>query len=268
MKRDKLYRVTGVVRFTTAFHLGSGQAGDQISDMGVLKDPRGNPLLPGSTLKGKCRATAERLAPSLSLKACMLDTALSGIDCVSDERTFKEKHGDPRKTLREKLEANSASAEEWLRGNTCDVCWLFGSPLRASRIFFADGELLAESWSGVVETRDGVVLNRDSGTAVEGLKYDFEAIPARTAFRVAIQVEDPTKEQLALVGATLSEWQLGFQLGGFTSRGLGWAILEDVVVGSVDFQNGDQVRDYLLKRKLTMQAGLGDFEKALVSTLG
>ncbi|HHC25089.1 MAG TPA: CRISPR-associated RAMP protein, partial [Desulfobacterales bacterium] len=78
-------RITGNLVFETAFHIGSGKEGELAADMGVLLEPDGRPILPGSSLKGNFRSFAERLSDYLGLKACLLDSDLSGVKCVSDE---------------------------------------------------------------------------------------------------------------------------------------------------------------------------------------
>lgn len=235
-------RITATLIFETAFHVGSGKEGDLATDMGVLKDRQGLPVLPGSTLKGSFRAAAEKLASHLGFSACMLDASLSGQDCVGDQAYFK-KVNDEFKEIK-----NEEHKLDWLGTYSCDVCRLFGSPLQASRIFFSDGRLL--TWQGGYQVRDGVAIDRDSGTARHGLKYDFEVTSADTAFEVIIEMENPEEREFALVAAVIAEWQSGFRLGGFTSRGLGRVVLTKVKIERVDYSDSDQLKEYLLKRKM------------------
>ena len=51
-------RVTACLVFDTAWRIGSGKEGETMSDLGVVLDPNGNPVLPGSSLK---REIAEHL---------------------------------------------------------------------------------------------------------------------------------------------------------------------------------------------------------------
>jgi CRISPR-associated RAMP protein (TIGR02581 family) len=245
---EKKIKITGKLEFTTAFHIGSGQEGDLGTDMGVLKDSDRNPLLPGSSLKGNFRATAEKLASYLGLSACLLDKSLSGFNCVGDQGYFRQNNEDfnKLKTEAEKL--------QWMQDNTCDVCRLFGSPICSSRIFFTDG--LLKSWAGAYEIRDGVVIDRDSETAVDGLKYDFEATPAGAVYEIKIELENPEDKDLALIAAVLCEWESGFKLGGFTSRGLGSVKLFDKKVKMVDYTRIDSLKNYLLSGKMQESANL------------
>ncbi len=89
-------------------------------------------------------------------------------------------------------------------------------------------------WASIIQIRDGVVIDRDSHTAVDGLKYDYEVVPAGAVFKVIIEVDNPTDQDLALLGAALFDWSCGNSLGGFTSRGLGRFHLRSIEVGEID----------------------------------
>jgi len=240
---ERKMRIAGDLVFETAFHIGSGKEGELATDMGVMKEVDGRPLLPGSTLKGCFRSAAERLAFHLDLRACLLDASLSGVPCVGDEayrrKVLKEFQALPEE--KEKL--------QWLEGHTCHVCRLFGSPFQASRIFFGDGEL--KEWAGSYQVRDGVCIDRDSETARPKLKYDFETAPAGARFGFRAELENPVEEDLALTGAVLAEWESGLRLGGFTSRGLGCARLENVRTEQVDCTDFEQLRAYLVERRMS-----------------
>src|SRR5262249_42067434 len=145
---------------------------------GIVLDPTGMPLLPGSSLKGKLRNTCEALAHALDLRACLLNFEASGVRCPSDVRLYGEEMRDEVKKV---LKAGLGAQLDWIETNTCDVCKLFGSPVRASRLRLSDGRLQNPE-AVVVQVRDGVVLDRDSHTAVNGLKYDYEVAPAGTRF--------------------------------------------------------------------------------------
>src|SRR5262249_22036645 len=171
-------RIRGRVIFETAWRIGSGKEGETMSDLGVVRDPLGNPVLPGSSLKGKLRSTCEVLAHALNLSACLLSQQASGQDCVGDVDRHQQLRAQYEKVAQAGLQARLG----WIDAHTCDVCKLFGSPVQASRIRCSDGRLCNEEM--VIQVRDGVVLDRDSRTAVDGLKYDYEVVQAGTAFEV------------------------------------------------------------------------------------
>jgi CRISPR-associated RAMP protein (TIGR02581 family) len=232
-------RILGRIVFETAWRIGTGREG-QAADLGVLLDPVGQPILPGSSIKGKLRNTCEALAPALNLRACLLNVGASGVECTSDVNYARE--NNLRDGYREALQDGPKAQLDWIQRKTCDVCKLFGSPVQAARLRCSDGKLV-NSEAAAVRVRDGVVLDRDSHTAVDGLKYDYETVAAGTAFKVCFDLDNPTPDDEALVGAALFEWSAGSSLGGFTSRGLGRFRLEQVELLGVDFANpGEKVR--------------------------
>jgi CRISPR-associated RAMP protein (TIGR02581 family) len=247
--RSKL-RITGTVVFDTAWRIGSGKEGETMSDLGVVLDPGGQPVLPGSSLRGKLRSTCETLAHALDLTACLLNVSASGVKCVSDVKYYAEKSekaGSKREEYRRASERGLTDRLNWIDQHTCDVCKLFGSPLRASQLRISDGIL--QAWANVVQVRDGVVLDRDSHTAVDGLKYDYEVVPAGSEFRIMLDLDNPSDTDLALLGAALFEWHAGSSVGGFTSRGLGRFRLLNIKVAGVNFDEPKQRIQYLTKLK-------------------
>lgn len=236
-------KIDGTLAFETAFHIGSGKEGELATNLGVLIELDGRPILPGATLKGCFRATAERLAVYLGLSACLLDSELSGSNCFTglEKKERKKKFdGFIEKSETEKL--------QWLEDNTCDICRLFGSPLQSSRIFFSDGRLI--NWSNSLQIRNGVCIDRDSETARPGALYDYEVVPAGAIFEVSIELESPSDNELAIVAAVLSEWEDEFRIGGFTSRGLGRVKFKNRSVRRVDYADAEQLKFYLLKREM------------------
>lgn len=236
MKLDKRLEIKGRIRFETAFHIGSGSGGAGASDMGVLLDHGGQPVLPGSSLKGVFRSTAEALAEHLGASTCFLDK-LQKICAGGNEDLAKDR-------LEKLSRASAAEIDQILSSSLCDTCRLFGSVLSKGKIRFSDAPVL--EWAGALEIRDGVGIDRDSGTAVPRVKYDYEAVPAGASFAFTMTAENLTEREQALVFVVLGEWQRRFHLGGMTSRGFGAARLVDVELSAVDFSEPDQRLAYLL----------------------
>jgi CRISPR-associated RAMP protein (TIGR02581 family) len=248
-------RIAARLVFDTAWRIGSGREGE-ISDLGVLLDASGQPLLPGSSLKGRLRSTCEGLASTLGLTACLLNSSATGVDCASDVQWYR----DHRQAYQDALQRGPDEQLRWIDRYTCDVCKLFGSPVRAARLRCSDGRLV-DSHAAAVRVRDGVVLDRDSHTAVDGLKYDYETVAAGTTFHLLLDVDNPKERDEALLGAALFQWCAGDSLGGFTSRGLGRFHLEQLELSGVDFSILEERKRYLTHadpaRKWTLR---GDWE--------
>ena len=231
---EEKIHLTACLVFDTAWRIGSGKEGETMSDLGVVLDSNGNPVLPGSSLKGKLRSTCETLSHALGLSACMLNHAASGVSCTSDVNYYHSARNDYQQAYQKGLR----SRLQWIDDNTCDVCKLFGSPVQAGRLWVSDGAL--KDWASVVQVRDGVVIDRDSQTAVDGLKYDYEVVPSSSRFQICIDLENPTNSDRALLGAALFDWHAGNSIGGFTSRGLGRFHLEGIKLYGVDMAVSEQ----------------------------
>lgn len=246
------YFVSGKLVFRTPFHIGSGREGVTGSDFGVLLSSDGKPVLPGSTLKGKFRSDCEKIAHLLGLRSCFLlqvdpDNLPAELDkCVSNTKYWSRLPEELRKSSGfERYQQLGLSGGKGAK--ICDICQLFGSTAWGSRVFFEDGQL--EHWAGTLERRDGVVIDRDSETAVDKFKFDYEVVPASTSFRVRFEVENPSNDELCLITAVLLEWEEGVRLGKGTSRGIGLAELQDIEVHKVDFQNAESWLNWLLKKE-------------------
>jgi CRISPR/Cas system CSM-associated protein Csm3 (group 7 of RAMP superfamily) len=104
---------------------------------------------------------------------------------------------------------------------TCPTCRVFGSPYVAAKARFTDAPLHGDTWLGT-EIRDGVGIERDTRTARAGIKYDFEAVPAGTSFKLQVSLDnvEPAEVGMVLMGFDLLDKGIA-RLGGIKSRGLG-----------------------------------------------
>ena len=261
---QSLYLFKGTITLNSALHIGGGTLNTTNTDSTVVRTPDGLPFIPGSSFKGVFRSTVEKLAGMLpELEVCALD---GGKDCFHRKFMQKTASGQSRyDELKNRIQAQAknhadssktrAELQEELLfsevlGEICDTCQLFGNGFTASKIFFSDLEMV--DWAGVTQIRDGVVIDRDSEKAVEGLKYDFEVVPAGAVFTFEIRLENPRDpKDIGLTCLGLNEFQSGFgHLGGNRSRGLGNCSLEITEAYQTDFSDNYQLKNYLLKTKL------------------
>ncbi len=260
---------TGKLVMQTALHIGGGKATLSSSDSPVVLTPEQQPYIPGSSFKGALRSTVEKLAASLpGFTTC----ALTAVD--EDELNEELKQGRQMKDFcstarqweitrrRQQSGANAAQITRQAIDELCDTCRLFGSPFAASRVHVSDLALAGDQWNDILEIRDGVAIDRDSERAKDGLKYDFEVVPASATFDLKIVLEDATRKDIQLLCVGLSEYTQGFGgVGGKRSRGLGMARLEDLHVQTLElFTEGvderpvdaperlRRLRQYLLNR--------------------
>ena len=220
----------GFLLMETALHIGTGQ-GSPTTDAGVTRDHQGRPFIPGSSLKGALRSAVERRAEWLGLTSCRLEPGYPS--CLSTNRLAAEQWrnlslGERRQNFDEEL---------------CDTCKLFGSTSFAAKVHMDDlpvVEDLEEIAPSLIEVRDGVGIDRDSGTTAEGAKFDYEVVPSLTAFRFYLTAENLEPAQSALLGLGLLEMMNGaVPLGGKSTRGLGRCRLSLQRLYHVAFTQGD-----------------------------
>jgi len=185
-------------------------------DMMFVRTERGGAgetvYIPGASLKGVVRSTAERILRSLSL-AFACDPLDQGVRCTKEAGRLADdaQHlGDPRHTAR-------------VYRLLCRACRTFGSQALGSRVQFADAYppagLLAQA--NATETRSGVAIDRRTGAAAKGKLYNYEVVTGG-AFDATVLMTNYELWQLALLGLALREMQEGFvRLGSARSRGLG-----------------------------------------------
>ncbi len=212
---NQRYRITARIVTITALRVGAGKAQDpEATDLPILRDARGRPFLPGSSVKGALRSGLERVLRGLGrrdFRACNVLDDHARCTAQLEERA-KRKRGSV--TLAE------------VRSAVCTTCGLFGSPLLGGRFFVHDLPL-SDGERSRTEVRDCVGINRDLRVAHPTAKYDIEAVPPGTAFTLEILLENADEVQLALTLQTLNMLNQGqIQLGGVTSRGLGRVRLE------------------------------------------
>lgn len=276
------YVFEGKLEMLTALHIGGGKATLSHTDSPVVLTPDGLPFIPGSSFKGTLRSTIEKLVSSLpsnlGLRSCGLPTEENTNEpCpTAHQKELIEQRRKARETIQANQEARGTELAEKIlaeaRQNLCHTCQLFGSPYAAARITLHDLYLLNEEWGATTQIRDGVAIDRDSGTAKNGAKYDFEVVPATTTFAMRILLENATEQDLQLISIGLSEFLHGFGgVGGLRSRGMGACILKDVVISYLDLTSGNEqermqrLQSYLRKRELATCDAQEFFDKHITA---
>jgi len=226
------YLIEGELIAEGSLHVGSGFTGEVEgagTDSALLRDHRGL-LIPGSSLRGAMRGMVERILQTLDRRGCVLFAKGSHDTCLS-ARDAKEQ--------REKEALAEEELVDFLLGKQnglCDICKLFGSPWLASKLRVSDCRPLGDTHTRI---RHGVGIDRDTRTARDQIKYDFEVLEpgppdAENALRLsfAIEVHNANEQDLAILGILLKQMQQqGIIVGGKGSRGLGLVKLKlgDVV---------------------------------------
>jgi CRISPR-associated RAMP protein (TIGR02581 family) len=259
----------------TGLHIGAGSSSidPSATDSPVIRDARGLPFIPGSSLKGALRSHLESLVRGLGREDFWSCDPIAD-PCVPAENR-NDRNGKPgMKEIKEAAEKAATPAggqvdralydeqvTRDLEKQTCTVCKLFGSPWLSSRILFKDSFVSDPGLTRRVDLRDGVGIDRDTETARGGVKYDFEVVPPTAAFSVEVVVENADVDEhfMGLLALGLREMEHGrVTLGGKTTRGLGRVRLAPA---SIELIDGAGLFDYLIagEGKIITDAALRDY---------
>ena len=209
--------ITGKLSTVTALRISSGRSTEPIgSDLPVIKDALNRPLIPGASFKGALRSR--------------LESFLRGIDknLAEDPANFTSlSRNQTIKNLKDKYQNDDVALTDKLLEQTDSISRLFGSPWFASKFQVRDLTVVADTWFGQYQERDGVAIDRDTETAADGKLYDFQVVPSGTSFDVKVVVENAEKWELGLLAIGLHQFESEqIPLGGGRSRGLGVVRLE------------------------------------------
>jgi CRISPR-associated protein Csm3 len=167
----------------------------------VLRDNLDRPIIPGSSLKGVLRSSAERF-----LRAHHKDLAC---DILADSCVARLKKKDKNR-----------KEEDLKPDESCWVCRLFGNTAYGGRVFV--GDLAADDALTIV--RDGVAISRETlaQDSKRRAKFDYEVAAPGTVFKGTIRIDDPEPGDEGLVLALLDLMNHDLmRVGGGTTRGLG-----------------------------------------------
>lgn len=232
--RNRL-EISGKLKTITALRISSGRAIEPIgSDLPVIKDALGQPLIPGSSFKGAMRSRLESFLrgidpsfasnPAIDSEWSITHQRLNGKNGIKEEVEQELKELFPpeeHNAERDNLLTEKIIAETDL------ASLLFGSPWMASKFQVRDLNVIPDTWFGQYQERDGVAIDRDTETAANGKLYDFQVVPAGVEFDFRAVVENAEKWELGLLMIGLHQFETEqIPLGGGRSRGLGVVKLE------------------------------------------
>ena len=231
--------ITGTLTTVTALRISAGRSTEPIgSDLPVIKDALGKPLIPGSSFKGALRSR--------------LESFLRGIDPnrAEDPANYTSStRNNQVKNLKVKHKNDDLNLTQELIGITDDIGSLFGTPWMASKFQVRDLTVQLNAWFGQYQERDGVAIDRDTETAADGKLYDYQVVPAATPFDFKAVVENAHDWELGLLMIGLHQFETEqIPLGGGRSRGLGVVKLEIDKMLWVDVENHPKfLLEYLQK---------------------
>lgn len=234
--------ITGTLTTVTALRISAGRSTEPIgSDLPVIKDTFGRPLIPGSSFKGALRSRLESFLRGIlgSDRRHLVANPAN-----EDEWSITAKE---MKALKERYSQDSQLTEA-IVAQTDFISLLFGSPWIASKFQVRDLTVKPDAWFGQYQERDGVAIDRDTETAADSKLYDYQVVPAGTPFEFKAVVENAEEWELGLLMIGLHQFETEqIPLGGGRSRGLGVVRL-DYQMRWVDVEGDPQfLLEYLQK---------------------
>ena len=227
------YCFEGELELVTALRISSGNASDE-TDAPFIRTFDKTPYIPGSSLRGAIRSEVERILASVGATAKLQSCTLFEKDCCAEKaRDFlskldKNERNQDTYEKNTKNERIAAFAEKEL----CDACKLFGSTVYASRLTIEDALPVGMEGNKIPKhIRDGVGIDRDTGAAKDGAKFDYEVIePVKNglAFLLKMKAENVTGNDKKLLNLILGLLKRGLHVGGKRAGGLGEIKLREV----------------------------------------
>ena len=147
-------------------------------------------------------------------------------------------------------EKNEEDARQFVEQHLCDVCKLFGSTVYASRLIIEDLYPRSEDgWRSKSVVRDGVGIDRDTGTARDNVKFDYEVLETGPLFALHMQVENVTEADRQLLNLVLGLLKQGLYVGGKRAAGLGKMKLQTWPVAVKGFHSAQDLWQAILAGK-------------------
>ncbi|WP_376796464.1 CRISPR-associated RAMP protein Csx7 [Thermogemmatispora sp.] len=201
-------------------------SGPDMTPVLTFRNGRQEPFLPGSSLKGVFRSHVEKIVASLRPRVvCYPFTGDEKEEANLEERrrTYRDSCGESfnrevRNDDQRRRQLEARTDEVYAR--SCPVCRLFGSTWFIGRLSIGDAYLVSGLFR---ERRDGVGIDRLTGGAAHGAKFELEVISEGVTFESTIHLRNFEIWQLGMLFVVLQDLEDGLiRIGSGRSRGLGW----------------------------------------------
>src|SRR6266487_37088 len=170
-------------------------------------------FLPGSSLKGVFRSHLEKIACSLKPRVVCYPFSggkETGADLIQRQRDYRDSCG----AVLQKEQVTNIVYDK-----SCPACRLFGSTAFIGRVAISDAYLISPS---ATEQRDGVGIDRLTGGASHGAKFELEVVSTGVSFETDIHLRNFEIWQLGMLFAVIQDMEDELiRIGSGRSRGLG-----------------------------------------------
>src|SRR2546429_4938992 len=203
-------------------------SGPDMTPVLTFRNGKQEVFIPGSSLKGVFRSHIEKVVCSLKPRVVCYPFELNDMnrekiaDLKQLQSDFLESCGGIFNQYAKRSEENRRRLEErtdLVYAASCPTCRLFGSTGFIGRVAIGDAYLVSEQ---IKEQRDGVGIDRLTGGASHGAKFELEVVSTGVSFETDIHVRNFEIWQLGMLFVVLQDMsdQL-IRIGSGRSRGLG-----------------------------------------------
>ena len=214
-------------------------SGPDMTPVLTFRNGKQEVFIPGSSLKGVFRSHIEKIVCSLKPHVVCYPFELSDTtkDKIADlkqlQSDYLESCGGVFNQYAKRSEENRRRLEEktdLVYAASCPTCRLFGSTGFIGRIAIGDAYLVSEQ---IKEQRDGVGIDRLTGGASHGAKFELEVVSTGVSFETDIHLRNFEIWQLGMLFVVLQDMADELiRLGSGRSRGLGQVKAEISLDGS------------------------------------
>ncbi len=248
---------TGPVLIRSGVATSSAGRNPDMTPVQTYRNGRREVFFPGSSLKGVFRSHLEKIGRTLNEPAI----------CNPFGDSFC---GKTLKALKQSKYNNDPIPNEVAYGSSCPVCRLFGSTFYTGRINIGDAYLRNDGNPMPTELRDGVGIDRFTGGAANGAKFDLEAVSSGVEFVTDIYLRNFECWQLGMILQVARDLEDELiRIGSGTSRGLGGikGAVEEVKISYIGLPKKDAKEVWGLGRFLAGQTPTYDTDPVDTLTL-
>jgi CRISPR/Cas system CSM-associated protein Csm3 (group 7 of RAMP superfamily) len=218
------YIIEGIFTVENALHIGSGEVeGDKDAPF-IKRGITGNDYyIPGSSFRGYLRSKVE---------------GLIGLGLEVEGKQLSDLHIKALFGF-----TNLEEKDQNEMGKILDIKNIKKIKSAMGRIHIADMPVSTEE---VEHTRDGIKIDRNTGTTEDGAKFDYNVLSEGTKFKFTMTLENVEDYELDLIRLGLLFILNGDIFGGKTSRGIGKCAL---ILNKAKYVK-ENIKDFVLTGKM------------------
>jgi CRISPR-associated RAMP protein (TIGR02581 family) len=199
-------------------------SGPDMTPVLTFRNGKQEAFIPGSSLKGVFRSHLEKIICSLKSQVVCYpfeENEDRQADREQRMRDYRESCGGVFTRLSKQNDARRLLEErtDLVYADSCPTCRLFGSTGFIGRMAISDAYLASKE---IKELRDGVGIDRLTGGASHGAKFELEVVSTGVIFEANIHLRNFEIWQLGMLFIVLQDMEDELiRLGSGRSRGLG-----------------------------------------------